>query len=217
MSRPDPYKTLQVDPEAEDEVIVAAYRRLARKYHPDRGGWRRVGGADGGAQRRMGGARRARARAAYDRERDVGRRPGARGARRPTWRPAARDRVRRRAAECRADRSRPRPAGDRVARLDERPIDGRRWLRPVDAQRRWHGCRRPAAGQPIRQRPELRSLCRLVPRRDRAGGPRVPRVARPDAHRPAVSRRDRRSPAGAGRRRSAEAESADRRGLFRRR
>jgi curved DNA-binding protein CbpA len=32
---PDPYKALQVDPEAEDEVIAAAYRRLARKYHPD--------------------------------------------------------------------------------------------------------------------------------------------------------------------------------------
>ena len=32
---PDPYKILQVDPEAEDEVIQAAYRRLARKYHPD--------------------------------------------------------------------------------------------------------------------------------------------------------------------------------------
>ncbi|HYH92737.1 MAG TPA: DnaJ domain-containing protein [Candidatus Saccharimonadales bacterium] len=32
---PDPYKTLQVDSEAEEEVIVAAYRRLARKYHPD--------------------------------------------------------------------------------------------------------------------------------------------------------------------------------------
>lgn len=31
----DPYKALQVDPEAEDEVIAAAYRRLARKYHPD--------------------------------------------------------------------------------------------------------------------------------------------------------------------------------------
>jgi curved DNA-binding protein CbpA len=31
----DPYKTLQVDPEAEDEIIAAAYRRLARKYHPD--------------------------------------------------------------------------------------------------------------------------------------------------------------------------------------
>ena len=32
---PDHYKTLQVDSEAEDEVIQAAYRRLARKYHPD--------------------------------------------------------------------------------------------------------------------------------------------------------------------------------------
>ena len=35
MSVPNPYKVLQVDPEAEDEVIEAAYRRLARKYHPD--------------------------------------------------------------------------------------------------------------------------------------------------------------------------------------
>jgi curved DNA-binding protein CbpA len=33
---PDPYKVLQVDPEAEGEVIQAAYRRLAQKYHPDR-------------------------------------------------------------------------------------------------------------------------------------------------------------------------------------
>ena len=31
----DAYKVLQVDPEADDEVIQAAYRRLARKYHPD--------------------------------------------------------------------------------------------------------------------------------------------------------------------------------------
>lgn len=31
----DPYKVLQVDPGAEREVIEAAYRRLARKYHPD--------------------------------------------------------------------------------------------------------------------------------------------------------------------------------------
>ena len=31
----DPYKTLQVDPEADIEVIQAAYRRLAQKYHPD--------------------------------------------------------------------------------------------------------------------------------------------------------------------------------------
>jgi curved DNA-binding protein CbpA len=36
MSSPtDPYKILQVDSEAEDEVIQAAYRRLAQKYHPD--------------------------------------------------------------------------------------------------------------------------------------------------------------------------------------
>jgi curved DNA-binding protein CbpA len=32
---PDPYKVLQVDPEAERDVIEAAYKRLARKYHPD--------------------------------------------------------------------------------------------------------------------------------------------------------------------------------------
>jgi curved DNA-binding protein CbpA len=31
----DPYKILQVDPEAEREVIRAAYRALALKYHPD--------------------------------------------------------------------------------------------------------------------------------------------------------------------------------------
>jgi curved DNA-binding protein CbpA len=35
VSVPDPYKVLQVDPEAEVEVIAAAYKRLARKYHPD--------------------------------------------------------------------------------------------------------------------------------------------------------------------------------------
>jgi hypothetical protein len=32
---PDYYKILQVDPLAEEEVVEAAYRRLARKYHPD--------------------------------------------------------------------------------------------------------------------------------------------------------------------------------------
>lgn len=31
----DPYEILQVSPRAEIEVIEAAYRRLARKYHPD--------------------------------------------------------------------------------------------------------------------------------------------------------------------------------------
>lgn len=32
---PDPYRVLQVDPQAEPEVVEAAFRRLARKYHPD--------------------------------------------------------------------------------------------------------------------------------------------------------------------------------------
>jgi curved DNA-binding protein CbpA len=34
-SEPNYYKVLQVDPDAEHEVIEAAYRRLAKKYHPD--------------------------------------------------------------------------------------------------------------------------------------------------------------------------------------
>lgn len=34
----DHYKVLQVDPEADPEVIQAAYHRLARKFHPDVGG-----------------------------------------------------------------------------------------------------------------------------------------------------------------------------------
>lgn len=35
---PDFYEVLQVSPRAEAEVIRAAYRTLARKYHPDLGG-----------------------------------------------------------------------------------------------------------------------------------------------------------------------------------
>jgi curved DNA-binding protein CbpA len=35
MESEDLYKVLQVDPDAEPEIIDAAYRRLARKYHPD--------------------------------------------------------------------------------------------------------------------------------------------------------------------------------------
>src|SRR5664280_1509992 len=34
----DPYEVLQVQPSAEAEVVRAAYRVLARKYHPDLGG-----------------------------------------------------------------------------------------------------------------------------------------------------------------------------------
>src|SRR5687767_11492713 len=86
---PDPYKILQVDPEAEVEVIQAAYRRLAQKYHPDRSSgqaaidrmeainaaWETIGDPnggggggrrDGGSQRRMGADRRPKRRASFD-------------------------------------------------------------------------------------------------------------------------------------------------------
>jgi curved DNA-binding protein CbpA len=31
----DPYRVLEVDPEVSDDAVKAAYRRLARRYHPD--------------------------------------------------------------------------------------------------------------------------------------------------------------------------------------
>jgi len=93
----DPYKVLQVDPEAEDEVIQAAYRRLAQKYHPD------VAGPDGVA-------RMTSINAAWELLRDPARR-------------AAHDRLRHvaEAAAPRADAppppapTRPEPAGPRPA------------------------------------------------------------------------------------------------------
>jgi curved DNA-binding protein CbpA len=68
----DPYKVLQVDPEAEDEVIQAAYRRLAQKYHPD------VAGPDGSARMASINAawellRDPASRASVDRERRIAR------------------------------------------------------------------------------------------------------------------------------------------------
>lgn len=66
----DPYKTLQVDSEAEDEVIAAAYRRLARKYHPDAAGAETAPrmAAINAAWEILGDPAR---RAAFDRERAV--------------------------------------------------------------------------------------------------------------------------------------------------
>ena len=65
----DFYRVLQVVPEAEPEVIQAAYRSLARKYHPD---------VAGGSEERMVAINRAWSvlgnvdmRAAYDRGRDA--------------------------------------------------------------------------------------------------------------------------------------------------
>jgi len=65
----DFYGILQVDPRAEPEVVRAAYRSLARKYHPD---------VDGGSAERMVAINQAwsvlgdeRSRAVYDRGRGV--------------------------------------------------------------------------------------------------------------------------------------------------
>lgn len=70
----DPYKVLQVDPEADPDVIQAAYRRLAQKYHPDRA--MADGRQDPGGATRMAAINAAWAilrdperRAALDRER----------------------------------------------------------------------------------------------------------------------------------------------------
>jgi curved DNA-binding protein CbpA len=75
---PDPYKVLQVDSEADPEVIQAAYRRLAQKYHPDLA-------ADAEAARRMVAINEAwsilrdpESRAALDRRRALGARKAAR-------------------------------------------------------------------------------------------------------------------------------------------
>ena len=57
------------------------------------------------------------------------------------------------------------------------------------------GRRRAAARQAVRDRPRVRAVRRLVARRDRPNGPRLPRVARPDGDRSGVSGRDRRDPA----------------------
>jgi curved DNA-binding protein CbpA len=85
----DPYKVLQVDPEAEDEVIQAAYRRLAQKYHPD------VAGPDGSARMASINAawellRDPASRAAVDRERRIAQHAeeGARRAQAPSTQPA---------------------------------------------------------------------------------------------------------------------------------
>jgi curved DNA-binding protein CbpA len=89
---PDPYKILQVDPEADPEVIQAAYRRLAQKFHPDRASGEEAARrmiAINAAWEVLGDPAR---RAAYDRQRAVsgsggrgdpgsGARPGGTGAR----------------------------------------------------------------------------------------------------------------------------------------
>ncbi len=67
----DPYKLLQVDPQADAEIIQVAYRKLAQRYHPDIA-------AGPESARRMADLNAARdllldpaRRAAFDRSRDA--------------------------------------------------------------------------------------------------------------------------------------------------
>lgn len=83
----DPYQVLQVAPGAEQEVITAAYRALAMKYHPDR------------EPSRYAARRMAELNAAYDLVREPGRR-------------AAHDRGRRRSASAADPIITPPPGGN---------------------------------------------------------------------------------------------------------
>jgi curved DNA-binding protein CbpA len=77
----DPYVVLQVTPDADDSVIAAAYRALARRFHPDL-----AGDASTAPMRAINAAwellRTPERRAAYDRERrrTGGHEPGRRAA-----------------------------------------------------------------------------------------------------------------------------------------
>lgn len=209
--RSDPYKTLQVDPEAEDEVIAAAYRRLARKYHPDS-----TGGADPNAAARMAGINAAWEvigdpirRAAFDRDR------------------ALQDALRRRASEVP-------PTDPTIRTADAKPAESRP---PETMSRDWTGGRSSMGGgyDASMHRPDGDGAAGPPPGDPSSSvltfgrylGWSLGEIARRDLEyiewlermpigRPyrdeidAILRR-------AGRRRSADAETADRRGLFRRR
>ncbi len=206
----DPYKTLQVDPEAEDEVIVAAYRRLARKYHPDS-----TGGSEPGAAAKMAGLNAAWEvigdpvrRAAFDRER------------------ALRDALSRRASDA--------LPGTTVGPSDRAPSEPRP---PETVSRDWTSGRSSVGGgyDASMRRPDGDGAAGPPPGDPsgsvltfgRYAGWSLGEIARRDLeyiewldrmpigrpYRDEIDAILRRS----GRRRSADAESADRRGLFRRR
>src|SRR5215208_2835835 len=79
----DAYKVLQVDPEADPEVIQAAYRRLAQKFHPDVTPGPEAAVRMAAINRAWSILRTAESRARYDRERARGRLPDQREERPP--------------------------------------------------------------------------------------------------------------------------------------
>jgi len=67
----DPYAVLQVVPGADQEVVHAAFKALALKYHPDHDATRRAADKMAELNRAYALLRDERARAAYDRSRRV--------------------------------------------------------------------------------------------------------------------------------------------------
>jgi len=65
----DPYAVLQIVPTAEHEVVLAAFKALALKYHPDHDATRRAAEKMAELNRAYAMLRDARLRAAYDRSR----------------------------------------------------------------------------------------------------------------------------------------------------
>jgi molecular chaperone DnaJ len=63
----DPYAVLQVVPRAEQEVIQAAFKALALKYHPDHDATRRAADKMAELNRAFAVLRTERSRSAYDR------------------------------------------------------------------------------------------------------------------------------------------------------
>lgn len=219
MSEPgDPYKILQVDPEAEDEVIQAAYRRLARKYHPDLASGPEAAArmaAINAAWDRLGDPV---ARAAHDRERGL--------------RQAHAAEVARRAAPNRA--AGPDTAADTIAAARPRPAAERP---PEEVSRDWTSGRSDQGGGYDDSMRTAEGLGAAGPppgnpsgsvlNFGRYAGWSLDEIARRDIeyiewldripigrpYREEVDTILRRT----GRRRSVEVEAADRRGLFRRR
>ena len=193
----DPYKILQVDSEAEDEVIQAAYRRLARKYHPDL------------AETPEAAARMAAINAAWELIGDPAARARSTGSAEPRprgRRPGSPSRARRQARRVRVGRTPARPTRSEPPPTQRPPeVVSRDWTSGRSTQgggfdesmraAEGFGAAGPPPGTPVGDGPQLRPLRRLVARRGRAPRHRVHRVARPRPDRAELPAGGRRAPA----------------------
>ena len=229
----DAYKTLQVDPEAEDEVIQAAYRRLAQKYHPDRQsddeGVERMVAINAAWELLRDPARRA----AYDASRATSTRPAA-----PAPAPAAPTRSASPQAPAGPSTAPGGPSGPTAGQAQPRPTSGGANRQPETVSRDWTSGRSGAGGgydaSTMRKAeghgaagPPPGNPSGTVLKFGRYMGWSIGEIARTDleylewldrmsigrAYRDEIDLVLRK----AGRRRSSTADAADRHGLFRRR